>query len=158
MALHLKSTGIDFADFAASPATGASDASELLDDYEEGTWTPTLNASGTATIAGANYIKIGSLVSVWAQLQLLQESGTQTLDFKVGGLPYAVTANNVGGTCMIHGVNVPSTTYQVTCWAITTEEVMFYESVDNAGWDPIEWEDLGDNDYIYFQISYSTTS
>ena len=145
--------------FSSGILFGSDTAAEnTLHDYEEGTWTPTLNASGTATIAGANYIKIGSLVSVWAQLQLIQESGTQTLDFKVGGLPYAVTANNVGGTCMIHGVNVPSTTYQVTCWAITTEEVMFYESVDNAGWDPIEWEDLGDNDYIYFQISYSTTS
>ena len=37
MALHLKSTGIDFTDFAGP--TAGSTVSELLDDYEEGTWT-----------------------------------------------------------------------------------------------------------------------
>ena len=34
MALHLKSTGIDFADFGDAGGM----TSELFDDYEEGTW------------------------------------------------------------------------------------------------------------------------
>ncbi len=64
MALHLKSTGIDFADFADSGATGASMASELMDDYEEGTWAPTGTHVGVATIHTANYTKIGNVVSM----------------------------------------------------------------------------------------------
>ena len=52
-------------DFAATPGTpGAS--SELLNDYEEGTWTPT-DASGAGlslTVTTAKYTKVGRLVTV----------------------------------------------------------------------------------------------
>jgi hypothetical protein len=53
-------TGIDFS------ATAGTGTSELLDDYEEGTWTPTvigLTVSGTATYTG-RYTKVGRLVSI----------------------------------------------------------------------------------------------
>jgi hypothetical protein len=44
---------------------GTATANEL-DDYEEGTWTPTLNASDTGTLSGSagRYIKIGSMVFI----------------------------------------------------------------------------------------------
>ena len=52
--------GIDFS--ATSDAGGMT--SELLDDYEEGTWTAGLNALGdAATYSGAKYIKIGRQVT-----------------------------------------------------------------------------------------------
>ena len=73
MALHLKSTGIDFADFAASPATGASDASELLDDYEEGTWTPTGTHVGVATVHAGYYTKIGNICTL--QYDVTRDAG-----------------------------------------------------------------------------------
>ena len=59
MALHLKSTGIDFADFGDTTATGASTTSELLDDYEEGTWAPTGTHVGVATNHISTYVKTG---------------------------------------------------------------------------------------------------
>jgi prepilin-type processing-associated H-X9-DG protein len=53
--------GIDFS--ATSDATGMS--SELLDDYEEGTFTPTTNTSGyTMSSSAGRYTKIGNLVQV----------------------------------------------------------------------------------------------
>ena len=65
MALHLKSTGIDYADFGHAPNMGSL-YSELLDDYEEGSWTPYLRGStGTAGNHAHNmtgqYTKIGGL-------------------------------------------------------------------------------------------------
>ena len=52
-------------DFAATSGTGTS---ELLADYEEGTWTPTFTASvptlTTVTSSSANYTKIGRRVSI----------------------------------------------------------------------------------------------
>ena len=44
---------------------GSADANKL-DDYEEGTWTPTLNASDTGTLSdnAGYYIKIGSMVFI----------------------------------------------------------------------------------------------
>ncbi len=66
MALHLKSTGIDFTDFGDE----AGMTSELLDDYEEGTWTPNqgsdLTIVGSFTSAG-KYTKTGNIIytSAW---------------------------------------------------------------------------------------------
>ena len=52
-------------DFSATPGTGTS---ELLNDYEEGTWTGTFTASvgtlTTVTSSSANYTKIGRRVSI----------------------------------------------------------------------------------------------
>ena len=66
MALHLKSTGIDF---SALSDDGPSVDSEILDDYEEGTWTPsntfqnaTSENSKTHNVQAGNYIKIGQFL------------------------------------------------------------------------------------------------
>jgi len=46
-------------DFSATPGTGTS---ELLNDYEEGTFTPTWNG-GTVTVNNSNYTKVGRQVT-----------------------------------------------------------------------------------------------
>ena len=64
--------GIDFS--ATSDAGGMT--SELLDDYEEGTWTPTLtpSTSGTLTLDASwdtfGYTKIGNVVHVFGQIRM----------------------------------------------------------------------------------------
>ena len=60
--------GIDFSATADSGATGATDSSEILKDYEEGDWTPASNNLGFATIHAAKYIKIGEFVSVYCDI------------------------------------------------------------------------------------------
>jgi hypothetical protein len=60
MALHLKSTGIDFADYSDN----AGMASELLDDYEEGTWSPTTTAVTNILAISAGYVKVGRTVDL----------------------------------------------------------------------------------------------
>ncbi len=52
-------------DFSATSGTGTS---ELFDDYEEGTWTPSVTAgfiSGTSITYTGKYTKIGDTVTVW---------------------------------------------------------------------------------------------
>ena len=56
MALNLLSTGISFTDFAHSGGM----ATELLDDYETGTFLPTL-MTGSWNVSNAGYIKIGRM-------------------------------------------------------------------------------------------------
>lgn len=72
-------------DFSATPSTGTS---ELLSDYEEGTWTPNqgsgLTVVGTFSSSGT-YTKIGRQVTVFGTL-----SATTTLTFTAGGL---ITSN-----------------------------------------------------------------
>ena len=48
---------------------GGTGAANKLDDYEEGTWTPTaLNYDGTLTVDSATYVKVGALVTVKAKV------------------------------------------------------------------------------------------
>ena len=53
-------------DFSATGDGSGTDSSELLDDYEEGSWTPTITG-GAITASGAYYTKIGRAVH-WLSL------------------------------------------------------------------------------------------
>jgi len=78
-------------DFSANP-NPAGMTSELLDDYEEGTWTPIVTStSGTITTVGAvsgTYIKVGSQVTVFADISITT-LGTGSNALRVAGLPFA---------------------------------------------------------------------
>jgi hypothetical protein len=67
-----------------------------LDDYEEGTWTPTQGTFDTWTspVFSATYTKIGRLVTVF----LSQSSGTTgwSAGDYMGGLPFTVGASKQG--------------------------------------------------------------
>ena len=84
-------------DFSASGNTGGMQ-SELLDDYEEGVWTPTLIGSSSnpsltyATQAGA-YEKIGALVhaSFFVNVNGVSSQGSGQL--RIGGLPFNSSSN-----------------------------------------------------------------
>ena len=79
------------------PATqSASTNANTLDDYEEGSWTPTITmASGTSTgnSTSAQYIKIGRQVTVIVYVSLGTTSGGAEINF-IGGLPFAVGNGN----------------------------------------------------------------
>lgn len=75
-------------DFSATPGTGTS---ELLDDYEEGTFSPTISSGitgvGYATQNGS-YTKIGRLVTFSLRLELNAGTAAATI-LRIGGLPFA---------------------------------------------------------------------
>ena len=76
--------------FAADGNTGGM-TSELLDDYEEGTFTPTSNA--TLTESGGSYTKIGRQVTVHIRVVVASQSSSS--NFEIGSLPF--TAAMQGG-------------------------------------------------------------
>lgn len=84
-------------DFSATSGTGTS---ELLDDYEEGTWTPTVSsAAGTVTVtstSGSTYTKIGRTVQVNASITMTTDASVGTSDLTIGGLPFAVVGGGTG--------------------------------------------------------------
>ena len=73
-------------DFSASAGGGAS--SSILDDYEEGTWTPTLPNGGTLAVESARYVKIGQQVTVTCYVYDVAPTNNGSR-FDIGGLPYA---------------------------------------------------------------------
>lgn len=78
-------------DFSATPGTGTS---ELLADYEEGDWTPSVAASsGTITTVGTvvgRYTKIGRIVNVMWQIGITT-NGTGADAITITGLPYSAS-------------------------------------------------------------------
>lgn len=66
-------------------------AANTLDDYEEGTWTPVIEAGMTGVTAteGGWYTKIGDKVTVWGWM-IITDGTTSGSSFKLGGLPFNV--------------------------------------------------------------------
>ena len=95
-------------DFSATPGTGTS---ELLADYEEGTWTPIFSpttgafTSITYTSTGGYYTKVGRLVCVTGRLRTSAITvGTAAGSLFIGGLPFtsqSTTAAAQGGTLTV---------------------------------------------------------
>jgi hypothetical protein len=88
-------------DFSATPGTGTS---ELLDDYETGTWTPTLITNGTNftsvtynSLVGGKYTKIGNMVHVNGFMFTDGVTvGAASGIVCIGGLPFTVNTATSG--------------------------------------------------------------
>jgi len=109
--------GIDFS--ATADGSGASNVSELLDDYEEGTFTLTCTASGGTTItsygASGRYTKIGRMVHVHIIITISDQGTANGQYLNFIGLPFtsANTFNQVG-VAREQSINGYLSTAQVT--------------------------------------------
>ena len=131
--------GIDFS--ATSDASGKT--SELLDDYEEGSFTPQFDGlSNTPVYAVRNgrYTKIGRYVHITG---IIQTGGTNpqfttTSDIlKITGLPYA-------GSGVIYYVSVGNVSQQHWSWAGSGNNEMGYSA--------------GDIDFFNCQMEHNTST
>jgi hypothetical protein len=79
------------------PATqSASTDANTLDDYEEGTWTPTVNSGGgsiTSYTSTGTYIKVGKMVLV-AYIFQLTDPGSASGSATIINLPFEVAYNS----------------------------------------------------------------
>jgi hypothetical protein len=92
--LDLGAAGVRFKDLYLSGGVylGGTGAANYLDDYEEGTWTPTVQGAtggGTYTLSGttAKYTKVGNQVTVWGQFGFSAASGGTSYAV-IGSLPF----------------------------------------------------------------------
>ena len=77
---------------------GGTGSANHLDDYEEGTWTPTTSGSSEWAIAhnrSCTYTKIGRLVHITANLSIYR-SGSGSVQIEIGGLPFTPLTYNTG--------------------------------------------------------------
>ena len=80
---------------------GGTAAANKLDDYEEGTWTPTITAySGTnptvSMTASGTYVKIGRFVTINVVMDSINVTGTKTGLSMISGLPFTVDSTGSG--------------------------------------------------------------
>ena len=141
---------------------GDTAAANALDDYEEGTWTPTIRGSGTAgtyEIATniSSYTKIGRQVTANAFIVLASSvTGGGTGYVQITGLPFA-KANNIycNGTVAVTGIDYTGT--YLVCEFITVggTSILYISDIVDGG-SPIDLpvSTIGANDVIKLTITY----
>jgi hypothetical protein len=123
------------------PATqSASSDANTLDDYEEGTFTPTVTGGTTAgtttyTTQRGFYTKIGRSVNI--SFNVVYTAATGTGDLNIGGLPFTASAlgNNAEytGTVMTGNLNLPNTGWAtIYIYGNTGTSAQMYSSTDDA--------------------------
>jgi hypothetical protein len=116
---------------------GGTGAANLLDDYEEGTWTPVLadavTAGNTATMtADGRYTKIGRLITVECRMLDIDTTGmTAGNSIFIRGLPEAVSVNSRAiGSVNLDRVNF--TNYVVVIGGASTSYALLSDQIDSA--------------------------
>ena len=82
---------------------GGTGTANILDDYEEGTWTPNVGGDSTYNEQVGKYIKVGNHVTLWFTLRI-NARNSPSAPYIVAGNPF--TNNNaIGGTGVVHYFN-----------------------------------------------------
>ena len=129
--------------FSASGNFGTMN-SEILDDYEEGYWTPTIgghisNGSTTYGNQKGSYVRIGGIVHLnW---YISWSSTTASGQCRIHGMPYNSSStygtnyNITTGSMMFDSITTPYANGQmVPYFAHATNQIVFYSSYYTGGW------------------------
>ena len=123
-----------------------------LDDYEEGTWTPTVTI-GTVGSTTANYTKIGRLVHVTGILSTFSNR-TSSNAIVLQGMPFNIGQTDRGYPSGQLGVGLNSR--PDTAYALDSTSVRFYDSASTgSSYDFIKHSDLLlSGSAFYFSFTY----
>jgi hypothetical protein len=143
---------------------GGTAAANLLDDYEEGTWTPTIFGSSTAGTyelsanTSCTYVKIGGLVTILGRIITNSAiTGGGTGSVRISGLPFSMSGSIYGAPfCGITSGIAFTGSYisieRISSGATTT---LYVNGVDNAGTQTqIPISNVGTSDVLAFQFTY----
>ena len=122
--LTLSSTALDAS--ASGIYLGGTASANLLDDYEEGDWTPeiggtTANPTSITHSNDAKYIKIGNMCHLWGFISIQALSGGSG-QLEIENLPFAcatwTTGTSINGSGVVpYWSGMPSGSYYISCWA-----------------------------------------
>jgi hypothetical protein len=136
-----------------------------LDDYEEGTWTPSIvggltSGSGTYASQRGRYTKVGQLVMLQIEIGLSSHTGTG--DIRIQGIPFtplnAVTQRSAGAL-FTNNMTYRSgyTSGQAVFYMGTSNYIEIYMSASGTGWNPQRLDD-DSNFTVIGTVYYSTAS
>ena len=154
--------GIDFSANTASSASGISTANELLDHYEEGTWTPEFLSSWPA--GGTNkgtYVRVGSIVTATGWIVGSTTGRTGNANAAVKNLPFALSYNgNSNRACAAigytKGINLTGSNLQlVTTVSQNATQFALYLIEDNASASVTKEQDMTGTVQFEFSITYT---
>ena len=138
-------------DFSATADSSGTMTSELLDDYEEGTWTPTMGTDGSNFTESSQlgfYTKIGRQVFVNGEVTTSSING-QSGNLMIMGWPFTVnsTAGNYSGGPVIYASGLAITSGTALSWRNDTDGTGYIHNFDSAAggsaMTAAEWSDNG---------------
>lgn len=111
-------TGIAF------PATQvASTDANTLDDYEEGTWTPSVGGNATYASRVGTYTKIGRLVFIFCDINI-NVLGTGSAQY-LQGIPFTSLSGYYPSGGVSYFSSLPSSVYFISAQLTTTTTIAF---------------------------------
>ena len=152
--MRITSNGLTF--------NGDTAAANALDDYEEGTWTPTIRGSGTAgtyeiAVNISSYTKIGRQVTANAFIILASSvTGGGSGYAQIHGLPFSKASNNYcNGTIAVTGIDYTGTYLVCEFISVSATNVLYISDIVDGG-SPIDLSvsTIGANDSIKLTITY----
>jgi hypothetical protein len=156
-AVNLGSSGTRWKDLYLSGGVylGGTAAANKLDDYEEGTFTPTVTVGTLGDAAGA-YTKIGDTVIVYMYMGAFSNRSSGSI-LTINNLPFTSAnglANGAGGSIFSRYCNkLPNATYVSN----NSTNVEMYESA-TGNYDTVKHDDLSSvSAYFFIQIIYKTS-
>ena len=115
------------------PATQSASAdANTLDDYEEGTWTPTYSlGSGSASFTNqiATYTKIGKVVTI--SLRFAVAAASSAANLQIGGLPFAFENTNSDSSGIFRENQVSGNFYGLTFGSSTAINMFRYDNTNS---------------------------
>jgi hypothetical protein len=139
--------------------------SELLDDYEEGTFTPVIRGSSTAgtyqlAVAQGIYVKIGSQVTVLVNCQIVASgvTGGGTGSVQITGLPFVTAASpSVVGPFMLYHFGIAGSK-NYSNMSINANTAVMDTTAGSLGVDgtqaAIDVAGVGNGDYLRLAATY----
>jgi len=141
---------------------GGTGSANLLDDYEEGTWTPEVRASSgtvlSASTKSGHYTKIGRLVQVNCDVTNIVTSGATSSDpIRIYNIPFTADTDFTFGACISSLVTFQSSRTQLVVRSNTGNFIEFMVIGSGVGLTNVDVQDLvsGSSDF-YFSITYYT--
>jgi hypothetical protein len=144
----------------------ASTNANTLDDYEEGSWTPTLAGSGgqsgqAYTTQVGRYIKVGKLVTCFGRLTM-STLGTVTGQVQISGLPFTSdNITNLYGDCHInYWNNLTSSLIQLSGQVLPNTAVVTLLGAAAAatGLSTLAQADLANTTDFIFKVTYQASA
>jgi len=145
-------------------AQNASADVNTLDDYEEGTWTPTITGSGGASgqvysLQSGRYVKIGRHVTLWGRVTL-STLGTITTSVQVDGFPFTAhsVVNSGGAIGYFAAMTATFGSMSMLVQTSTTKATLYGLKVPATGMTALVQGDLSATSDIIFTVSYEASA
>jgi hypothetical protein len=136
-------------------------AANLLDDYEEGTWTPQLKISGATTgivygTQAGHYTKIGNRVIASAEI-LLSNKGSNTGNVSMIGLPFTTSNDNYQNASTYNDrVSSPNGDVQVFLLTNSTTASIYQSRTDGTNNGNLTGSEMNNDSYLVMFMTYKT--